>query len=125
MRSIRTSEAQIVERTTDMQWGQIKVGVRDDNPTALRGIVWVLKKREQPSLRWSEFDPGVDEVTSRFDEREVAAYAGEIVRLPDDQRAQAIAELRIYALDPESVDVALKAASEPPKETPEISAVSA
>ncbi|MFF5445495.1 hypothetical protein [Streptomyces sp. NPDC012888] len=116
MRTVRTSEAQIIERTTDMQWGQIKLGVRDDNPTALRGVVWVLMKRGNPSLRWGDFDPPVDSLTSRFDEREVALYAADIVKLPEEQRPQAVAELRVYAANPDSVDIALKEASEPPKE---------
>lgn len=115
-RSVRTSEAQIVERTTDMKWSEITLGVRDDDPTALRGIVWVLLKRETPTLRWSDFDPLVDELVSRLDSREVERTAEGIVKLPEDKREQAIAELRFYAADPAAVDVALKAAAEPPKE---------
>lgn len=124
MRSVRTSEAQIVARTTDMKWGEIKVGVRDDDPTALRGIAWVLMKRQQPSLRWSEFDPPVDALTSRFDAREVAAYAAGIVTMPEGQRAQAITELKAYAIDEALVEAALKEAAEPPKETAETSELS-
>ncbi|MFD0353516.1 hypothetical protein ACFVHW_07165 [Streptomyces sp. NPDC127110] len=116
MRAVRTSEAQIVERTTDMKWSAIKLGVRDDDPTALRGIAWVLLKREQPSLRWSEFDPLTSELASRFDEREVQLVAVDILALPAKQQPQAITELRMYAADPACVDVALKEAAEPPKE---------
>lgn len=118
MRRLRTSEAQIIERTTDMKWGQIKVGVRDDDPTALRGVAWALLKRTQPSLRWSEFDPGVDELTSRFDAREVASYAAEIVALPEEKQAGAIAELKAFALDPAGVEAAVADAAAPPKEAP-------
>ncbi|MGW9371197.1 hypothetical protein ACWGVR_14440 [Streptomyces xanthophaeus] len=116
VRSVRTSEAQIVERTTDMKWSDIKIGIRDDDPIAMRGVAWVLLKREQPSLRWSEFDPLIDELRVRFDDREVRTYVGNILRLPEGDRAQPMAELRFYALDQASVDVALKEASEPPKE---------
>lgn len=116
VRSVRTSEAQIVERTTDMKWGDIKRGVRDDDPTAMRGIVWVLLKRETPTLRWSDFDPLIDELVSRFDAREVAAIAADIVRLPEGQQEQAIAEMRLYVEDPDSVDLAVKEAAGPPKE---------
>lgn len=116
IRAVRTSEAQIVERTTDMKWVEIKRGVRDDDPTALRGVAWVLKKRQQPTLRWSDFDPLIDELVSRFDDREVAEFASGIGLLPEDKRDEAIAELRYYAADEAAVDVALKAAAEPPKE---------
>ncbi|WP_328739872.1 hypothetical protein OHA91_22755 [Streptomyces erythrochromogenes] len=118
MRRLRASEAQIIERTTDMKWSAIKIGVRDDDPTAMRGVVWAMLKRQQPSLRWSEFDPAVDELTSRFDAREVASYAADIVALPEDRQAGAIAELKAYALDPAGVDDAIAEAADPPKETP-------
>ncbi|MGW7435714.1 hypothetical protein [Streptomyces sp. NPDC054849] len=116
VKSVRTSEAQVVERTTDMTWGALKRGIRDDDPTAMRGIVWVLLKRETPTLRWSDFDPFIDELVSRFDAREVALVAEDIVKLPEAQREHAIAELRFYAADPAAVDVALAEAAAPPKE---------
>ncbi|MGP3684157.1 hypothetical protein ACTVZO_05485 [Streptomyces sp. IBSNAI002] len=116
VRSVRTSEAQIVERTTDLKWGDIKRGVRDDDPTALRGVVWVLLKRETPTLRWSDFDPLIDELTSKFDAREIAGIAADIVALPEEQRARAIAEMKAYVEDPDSVDLAVKEAAGSPKE---------
>lgn len=116
VRTVRTSEAQIVERTTDMKWGDIKRGVRDDDPTAMRGVVWVLLKRETPTLRWSDFDPLIDELTSKFDARELAAVAADIVRLPEEQQERAIAEMRLYVEDPAAVDLAVKEAAGPPKE---------
>ncbi|MFE9309520.1 hypothetical protein ACIQCF_04490 [Streptomyces sp. NPDC088353] len=72
--SLRVSEAAIVQRTVDMKWQDIKEGLERDDLDAMRGIVWVIKKRSQPSLRFGEFDPGVDEMVSRMDRREVEAY---------------------------------------------------
>ncbi|MFJ2733682.1 hypothetical protein [Streptomyces sp. NPDC087317] len=72
--SLRVSEAAIVQRTVDMKWQEIKEGLESDDLDAMRGIVWVIKKRSQPSLRFGEFDPGVDEMVSRMDRREVEAY---------------------------------------------------
>ncbi|MFD9306139.1 hypothetical protein ACFWCB_26380 [Streptomyces sp. NPDC060048] len=118
VRSVRTSEAQIVQRTTDMTWGQIKDGVRRDDPTAMRGVVWILMKRREATLRWSDFDPTVDELTSRYDAREVAAIAADIVQLPEEKQPATIAELRQWALDPESVAAALQEAAQPPKDQP-------
>ncbi|WP_030764732.1 hypothetical protein [Streptomyces sp. NRRL F-2664] len=116
MRRVRTSEAAVVQKATDMKWGEIKVGVREDDPTSLRGIVWILKKREQPNLRWSDFDPENDELTSRFDTREVALYVAEILSLPEEKRASAADELKAWALNPADVDAALAEAAAPPKE---------
>lgn len=115
MREVLASEAKIVERTTDMRWGQIKVQAREDDPTALRGVIWILMKRADPTLRWSDFDPRADDMCSRFDAREVAAYASEIVALPKDKQANPIAELKAYAFQPEAVDAALEDARQSPK----------
>ncbi|MFD4740963.1 hypothetical protein ACFWNQ_26875 [Streptomyces virginiae] len=117
MRRVRTSEAAIVQKAADMKWGEIKLGVREDDPTSLRGVVWILMKREQPNLRWGDFDPENDELTSRFDAREVAGYVDEIMSLPEEKRAGAIAELKAWALDPAEVDAAMAAAAALPKET--------
>lgn len=116
VRSVRTSEAQIVARTTDMTWTEIKAGIRDDDPTALRGIAWILLKRETPTLRWSEFDPLIGDLATRFDDREVGEFVQNLLRLPEEKQAWAIEELRFYAACPDYVDIALKAAAEPPKE---------
>lgn len=118
MRRVRTSEAAIVQKAADMKWGEIKLGVREDDPTSLRGVVWILMKRDQPNLRWGDFDPENDELTSRFDAREVAGYVDEIMSLPEEKRAGAIAELKAWALDPAEVDAAMSAAAALPKETP-------
>ncbi|MFI1287460.1 hypothetical protein ACH4VM_02930 [Streptomyces sp. NPDC020792] len=72
--SLRVSEAAIVQRTVDMKWQEIKEGLEQDDLDAMRGIVWVLKKRSTPSLRFRDFDPGVDDMVSRMDRREVEAY---------------------------------------------------
>jgi hypothetical protein len=49
-RSLRTSEASIVQRTIDMKWQAIlESGLETDDLDAMRGIVWVLKKRSEPS----------------------------------------------------------------------------
>ncbi|MEV8548313.1 hypothetical protein AB0L04_00460 [Streptomyces glaucescens] len=72
--SLRVSEAAIVQRTIDMKWADIQQGLERDDLDAMRGIIWVIKKRSHPSLRFGDFDPGVTEMTTRMDKREVAAY---------------------------------------------------
>ena len=72
--SLKVSEASIVQRTVDMKWQEILKGLEVDDLDAMRGLVWVLKKRSQPSLRFGDFDPGVGEMTTRMDKRETAAY---------------------------------------------------
>ncbi len=115
MSLIRTSEAQILERSADMKWAHIKLGVRQFDPTAMRGVAWILLKREQPTLRWDDFDPMVDELASRFDDKEVTGYVGEILAMPEAERASQFDELRRYALTPAVVDAALEEAAAGPK----------
>ncbi|MFJ6905611.1 hypothetical protein [Streptomyces griseoluteus] len=69
--SLKVSEASIVQRTIDKTWQDILKGLEADDLDAMRGIVWVLRKRSEPSLRWGDFDPGVTELTTRMSNREV------------------------------------------------------
>ncbi|MGN7136766.1 hypothetical protein [Streptomyces pseudogriseolus] len=72
--TLRVSEASIVQRTVDMKWQDILQGLERDDLDAMRGVVWVLKKRSNPSLRFGEFDPGITEMTTRMDSKEIAAW---------------------------------------------------
>ncbi|MFD0146215.1 MULTISPECIES: hypothetical protein [unclassified Streptomyces] len=106
MRKLKTSEAQIVCRTTDMPWAQVKRGVLNDEPETMRAVVWALLKREQPALRFGEFDPQVDELTSRFDAREVADYCTEIGKAggSEDDIDGAYRDLARNAADPDEAE---------------------
>ncbi|MEU8537515.1 hypothetical protein [Streptomyces parvulus] len=122
--SLRVSEAQIVQRTVDMKWQDIKAGLEQDDLDAMRGIVWVIKKRSQPSLRFGEFDPGVDEMTSRMDQKEVTAYvdnAFSAVDGDDDLTPEMVAtilreRLPDVAADPEHARSLIDARAQAPKD---------
>jgi hypothetical protein len=70
-RTLRVSEASIVSKTVGKPWGEIKAGLATDDLDAMRGIVWALKKRAQPALRFGDVDPGVEEMVVRLDHEEV------------------------------------------------------
>lgn len=72
--TLRVSEVSIVQRTIDQRWAEIKAGLGTEDLDAMRGIVWVIKKRSAPSLRFSEFDPGITEMVTRMDNDEVRAW---------------------------------------------------
>ncbi|NUS74945.1 MAG: hypothetical protein HOV70_01930 [Streptomyces sp.] len=94
--TLRVSEASIVQRTVDMKWGEIASGLEHDDLDAMRGIIWVLKKRTQPSLRFGEFDPGVTEMTTVMDDREVDSYIDNAFRVADagdGDKAEDVADL--------------------------------
>jgi hypothetical protein len=73
-RLLVVSEASIVARTVGMKWGDVKAGLQDEDLDAMRGVVWVLKKRTNPSLRFGDFDPGVEDMVTRLDEDEVRGW---------------------------------------------------
>ncbi|MFE7347526.1 hypothetical protein [Streptomyces fimicarius] len=110
-RSLKVSEASIVQRTIDQKWGEVRQGLADEDPDAMRAIVWVLKKRSAPSLRFADVDPGVDELVTRFDKQEIADRVENARRLRDvdpdvtgEQLAAALASLSAAADDPEHAE---------------------
>jgi hypothetical protein len=122
VRSLKVSEVSIVSRTIDQKWPVIKEGLAEDDLDAMRGIVWVIKKRSQPSLRFGDFDPGVDEMVTRLDKTEVENYVAEAVAIatqdPDvtgEQIAHALRHLPPAALDPEHAQRVIEETAEAPK----------
>lgn len=122
-KSLLVSEVSIVSRTIDMKWPQIKEGLADDDLDAMRGVVWVLKKRSQPSLRFGEFDPGVDEMVTKLDKSEVEKWVAEAVRIatqdPEVTREQIAAAMRglpDMALDAAHAEAVIKEMAEDPKD---------
>lgn len=70
-RTLLASEASIVARTIDAKWPAVRAGLAEDDLDAMRAVVWVLRKRATPTLRYGEFDPGVDELTTLYDKTEI------------------------------------------------------
>lgn len=124
--TLKVSEAAIVQRTVDMKWQEILKGLNEDDLEAMRGIVWVIRKRSEPSLRWGDFDPGVLELTTRMDAGEierwiVGALAVTDAELPWETVEQIIgSRLDEVAAEPEKARTFLAAQAPGPKEpTPE------
>lgn len=123
---LRVSEAAIVQRTVDMKWQEILSGLEQDDLEAMRGIVWVIKMRSQPSLRWGDFDPGVLEMTSRMDDGEIERWITNAVAKADPdlewETIQTVIDSRIdqVAANPERARAVLEAQAPSPKaEAPE------
>ncbi|MGW2837304.1 hypothetical protein ACWCWD_06285 [Streptomyces sp. NPDC001493] len=107
-RSLLTSEASIVARTIDQKWPEVKQGLVDEDLDAMRAVVWVLRKRQTPTLRFAEFDPGVDEMVTRYDKGEIETWIdGAFGLLGTDPEvtaegiAHALREVPAAAADPE------------------------
>ena len=91
-----SSEAETVERSTGLEWQQAKARVIKGSMLALRAIVWVLVKREDPTLRYSAFDPAENEIGVDYDAEEWSVIREEITVRPDmdeETRAATLAQL--------------------------------
>lgn len=101
---LRASEIQVIERTADGRWSEIKEAMANGDINAMRTVAWAIKKRHEPTLRFADFDPYKGEMRILLDEREVRGYAEAIVEKygsnPDDL-ADAFAELRDIAASSE------------------------
>ncbi|MGW0795193.1 hypothetical protein [Streptomyces sp. NPDC002692] len=52
-------ESSVIESATGLDWDEVDTALRHQAPTAMRAVLWVFRKRQQPTLRFSEFDlPG-------------------------------------------------------------------
>lgn len=118
-RTLRVSEAAIVSRTTDMKWGAVKEGIANEDLEAMRAVVWVLKKRSTPSLRYGEFDPGVEELCSRFDRDEIKAWVDGALAVVEatptataDDLTAALSGMPAAALDREHAEELIRTAVE-------------
>lgn len=107
-RTLLSSEASIVARTIDQTWAQIKEGLAGEDLDAMRGVVWILKKRHQANLRFGEFDPGVDDMVTRCDSREMEDWVdkGFAMRVADpditiEQIVHALDDAPEAAADPD------------------------
>lgn len=118
---LRASEIQIVERTADGRWGEIKEAMSEGDINAMRTIAFVLKKRNEPSLRLADFDPFEDELRVRLDARETRAYAQQLFEKyqadPDDLAA-AFSELRDATADSEACEQAIADVTAPKDPAP-------
>ncbi|MFG2763154.1 hypothetical protein [Streptomyces rubiginosohelvolus] len=104
-KSLLTSEASIVARTVDMKWPEIKAGLVDEDLDAMRGVVWVLKKRQQPTLRFGEFDPGVESMVTRYDKDETENWfdgAFHLVGVDPETTAERVA-IALHEASPDAV----------------------
>lgn len=123
VRSLRVSEVSIVQQTTGQKWREIEEGLGEDDLEAMRAVAWVLKKRSNPSLRWGEFDPGIEELVNRLDRREVETYvtgaiaiARQNPEVTGEQIADSLQHLPPVAMDPAHAEAFIKEMTADPKD---------
>lgn len=96
-------EADAVGRATDLSWQQVRQALRSQEPGALRAVAWAWEKRQEPTLRFSHFDPPLKTLKARFSNDEIP----EFLTMADQsgmnaaQRERIGHEVVMYAVDPD------------------------
>ncbi len=118
---LRASEIQVIERTADGRWAEIREAMTQADINALRVVAWIIKKRTKPTLRFGDFDPWDDELRVFLDAKETHAYALGIFEKygsnPDDL-AEAFGELREATADREACEQAIADVTAPKDPAP-------
>lgn len=97
---IMSTEAEAIEKVTGMTFGQWGQALMNGSSLASRALVWVLRKREEPTLRFRDVDFAVGDLMVGLDEEErtkVLAAMETDPTLTEEDRAQAMAAITASA----------------------------
>lgn len=93
---ILATEAEAVERVTDLDWATARTKIVRGSMLALRAVAWVLAKRDQPDLRYAAFIPAASELGWAWNAEERAAIRQSVAdndELDPEVRAATLAEM--------------------------------
>jgi hypothetical protein len=78
-------ESSVIESATGLDWDDVDSALRQQQPTAMRAVLWVFRKRQQPTLRFTDFDlPGWKRRTkARLEYPEILDMAEALVKNPE------------------------------------------
>jgi hypothetical protein len=104
-------ESSVIESATGMEWDDVDTALRSQAPTAMRAVLWVFRKRQQPTLRFTDFDlPGWKRRTkARLEYPEILDMIEALLKSAestDDVVEQMTGFMRTLAHDPADVDKA-------------------
>jgi hypothetical protein len=122
---ILSTEAEAVERVTDLEWERARAKVLKGSMLALRAIAWVLMKREQPDLRYTAFVPEAGELGYEWDADERAVVRANIEAdedLSPEEKAVILAEFDEGEAALSAAERASDASDEDPEQVPKGSA---
>lgn len=108
--------AAIEEAMGDIPWRAIEDRLRAQDPTAMRAVLWAVRRREKPELQFAEFDvPGWRRrLSARIERAEIDEVLNNIMAealaKSEDSAIDAVApHLRKLAENRDDVDAALDA----------------
>lgn len=111
-------ESEAVERATGKTWAEVEQGLLHQSPTSLRACLWVFHKRQEPTLRFADFDVPAwrRRLKARLTADEIAEYVeatGTEYEPGTADYDQALRELRQLAEDPDDVRRAAEGGAAP------------
>lgn len=115
---ILATEAEAVERVTDLEWDKARAKIVKGSMLALRAVAWVLLKRTEPTLRYAQFDPAAGELGYEYDAEERATIRENIANDPDLSEAE---RAEILAAFDEAGDAEAGTSDEDPEQAPKAS----
>ena len=92
---LMATEAEQIERLTDWTWTEASERLTKGSMIALRAIVFILAKREEPTLRYQQFNPPAEALDYWLDadEREAMRAAVRDADIAEEQREQLLKNL--------------------------------
>lgn len=96
---LMSPEAEAIERHTKMTYGEWADAVDRGSILALHGLLFVMLKREQPTLKWDEVQFSISEVGLEFSDEETAEQIANLERhfvdvAPTDADLELLASLK-------------------------------
>ena len=93
---LMTPEAEAIEKVTGMSFARWGAALMEGYASAGRALVWVLRKRDEPTLRYSDVVFPVGDLELDFDADEKRRMRAELAKqtgLTDEERAQVLAAI--------------------------------
>lgn len=113
---IMAVEAEEIERLTSLTWNEARAKLTSGSMLALRAVAYVLAKRDQPALRYSQFNPPVDGLDWEMDRAERNALRRDVLAadISEQERAAILADLdELDAKDPDTATAEQVEAADP------------
>ena len=111
---LRSVEAEAIERVTDWTYDEFASAFLRDSIRARRALLWILRKRSTPTLRFVDVDFAIDELQVRFDDEELAQMAARRDELAQDDPTREVLDDLLATYDAERADAAGPKGNPPP-----------
>jgi hypothetical protein len=100
---LTSAEAEAIESVTDWTYADFGERLLNGSKLALRVALWIVRKREEPDLRFSKVGFLMDEVTLGMDDEERQDIRDWLTKNPDADEDERAAAAALLAVSPEEI----------------------